>query len=83
MKNNNFDPEKIFNWQISKAYKTNNKHFIEDAILNKRLYYLSKDLSIEDWRVIRSGDYYEIRDKLEWAEQKQFIIDRILTRRFG
>lgn len=82
MKNNNFDAEKIFNWQIAKAYKTKNELFIEDAILNKRLYYLAKDLTIEDWRRIRSGDYYQIRDKLEWAEQKKFIIERILTRRF-
>ncbi|MEI6508582.1 MAG: hypothetical protein WCO54_08845 [Bacteroidota bacterium] len=74
--------EKAFNWAIIKAEKTKNKFFIEDAILNKRLYYLSRDLSIDDWRAIRSGNYYEIRDKLEYAEQKRFIIDCILTKRF-
>ena len=78
------DPEKIFDWQIQKAYKTKNQFFIDQALLNKRLFLISKDLTIEDWRKIRTGDYYIKRDQSKgnlildpYIPQMQFIISRI------
>jgi hypothetical protein len=51
----------------------------EKINLNKQLIKLCKDLSIDDWRRIRSGDYYQIRDELteDSIKQMYFIINRI------
>jgi hypothetical protein len=78
------DPEKIFNWQIQKANKTGNEFFIKQALLNRELFLISKNLTIEDWRKIRTGDYYIKRDQSvgnlvlnPYIPQMQFIISRI------
>lgn len=51
----------------------------EKINLNKQLIKLCKDLSIDEWRRIRSGDYYQIRDSLteDSINQMYFIINRI------
>lgn len=51
----------------------------ENINVNRELIKLCKDLTIEDWRIIRTGNYYEIRDKLTDIEQKQFIRNSILS----
>lgn len=45
----------------------------ENINVNRELIKLCKDLTIEDWRIIRTGNYYEIKDKLEGVEQKIYI----------
>jgi len=69
--------EQKFYWQLQKAEKSKNYFLIQQAKLNKELYLISKDLTIEDWRIIRSGAYYEERDKLSGNDQMKFIIERI------
>jgi len=69
--------EQKFYWQLQKAEKSKNFFLIQQAKLNKELYLISKDLSIEDWRIIRSGDYYEKRDKLSGLDQIKFIIEKV------
>lgn len=69
--------EQKFYWQLQKAEKSKNFFLIQQAKLNKELYLISKDLSIEDWRIIRSGDYYEERDKLSSIDQIKFIIEKV------
>jgi len=71
------DPETYFNWQVKKAYATKNDFFIEQANLNRDIYIYSKNLTIEDWRIIRSGNYYERRDKLKGNELMKFILEKI------
>lgn len=66
-----------FYWQLQKAEKSKNYFLIQQAKLNRELYLISKDLSIEDWRIIRSGDYYQIRDQLSGNKQMEFIIEKI------
>jgi len=69
--------EQKFYWQLQKAEKSKNYFLIQQAKLNRELYLISKDLTIEDWRIIRSGAYYEERDKLSGNDQMKFIIERI------
>ena len=69
--------EQKFYWQLQKAEKSKNYFLIQQAKLNRELYLISKDLSIEDWRIIRSGDYYQIRDQLSGNKQMEFIIEKI------
>jgi hypothetical protein len=69
--------EQKFYWQLQKAEKSQNYFLIQQAKLNRELYLISKDLTIEDWRIIRSGAYYEERDKLSGNDQMKFIIERI------
>jgi hypothetical protein len=51
--------------------------------LDRQLIKLSKELTIDDWRQIRSGDYYQIRDSFfnkltnNEIEQMYFILNRI------
>lgn len=61
------------NYQIYKAERTNKSYLIQNAVLDKIMWEISKDLTIEDWRIIRGGEYWKIRDKLTGIEQKQFI----------
>lgn len=77
MKEKVIDIERSFNWQVQKALNTKSYFLIQQAKLNRELYLISKDLSIEDWRIIRSGDYYQIKDQLSGNEQIEFIIERI------
>lgn len=35
------------------------------------------DLSLQDWREIRAGDYWEIRDSLSGLQRENFIHGRI------
>lgn len=77
MKEKVIDIERSFNWQVQKAQHTNSYFLIDQAKLNRELYLISKDLTIEDWRIIRSGDYYQIRDQLSGNKQMEFIIERI------
>jgi len=69
--------EQKFYWQLQKAEKSKNYFLIQQAKLNRELYLISKDLTIEDWRIIRYGAYYEERDKLSGNDQMKFIIERI------
>ena len=69
--------EQKFYWQVQNAERTKNKFLIKQAQLNRDLFLISKNLTIEDWRRIRSGDYYNIRDELKGNEQMEFILDRI------
>lgn len=62
-----------FDYQIYKAERIGKSYFIQEAILDKSIWELSKDLTIEDWRKIRTGDYWQIRDNLKGIEQKQFL----------
>ena len=66
-----------FYWQVQKAERTKSKFLIKQAELNKDLFLISKDLTIEDWRRIRAGDYYSKRDELTGNEQMEFILNRI------
>ena len=38
----------------------------------------SHDLGIDDWREIRSGNYYDVRDSLLDVSRDKFILKRIL-----
>ena len=71
------DPEQIFDYQVKKAFAIKNNFLIQQAKLNRELYLISKDLTIEDWRIIRSGNYYQIRDQLSGNKQMEFIIENI------
>jgi hypothetical protein len=71
------DPLTFFNWQVKKAYATKNDFLIEQANLNRDIYIYSKNLTIEDWRIIRSGNYYQMRDKLKGNELMKFILEKI------
>ena len=69
--------EQKFYWQVQKAERTKNKFLIKQAELNRDLFLISKNLTIEDWRRIRAGDYYNKRDELKGNEQMEYILDRI------
>jgi hypothetical protein len=47
--------------------------------LTKDLIKLSKNLTIDDWRIIRKNNYYKIRDNLQGNQQMNFIKARITT----
>lgn len=66
-----------FYWQVQKAERTKSKFLIKQAELNRDLFLISKDLTLHQWRRIRSGDYYIKRDELTGNEQMEFILDRI------
>ena len=51
----------------------------EKIELTKDLIKLSKNLTIDDWRIIRKNNYYKIRDNLQGNQQMNFIKARITT----
>jgi len=51
----------------------------EKIQLTKDLIKLSKNLTIDDWRIIRKNNYYKIRDNLQGNQQMNFIKARITT----
>jgi len=70
---------KQFDNQIKKEYKTarGNKHNCP-SYWHKLIFLKSINLSINDWREIRTGDYYLVRDSLSGIEQSKFIHGRII-----
>jgi hypothetical protein len=58
---------------LTSEEKEKKRLYWENINVNRELIKLCKDLTIEDWRIIRGGNYWQIRDKLTDIEQKQFI----------
>ena len=59
---------RIFDWQIRKG---------QDPIF-KKCFNAYCQLEISDWREIRTGDYYEIKDNLKCPiEKRKFVLSRI------
>ena len=44
----------------------------------KKIFFHSFDFKIDDWREVRAGDYYEIRDALTGIDRDKFILKRII-----
>lgn len=61
-------------WQM-KAYKQKEKC---PSYWRKMIFIESHDLGIDDWREIRSGNYYDARDSLFDVNRDKFILKRIL-----
>jgi len=69
---------KIFDKQIKKEYKSAGKDKEKcPSYWHKLLFLKTLDLNINDWRKIRSGDYWLIRDSLRGIEQSKFIYERV------
>lgn len=47
------------------------------SYLDKKLFEISVGLTIDEWKEVRSGEYYKIRDTLKEQERKKLLIKRI------
>jgi len=67
-----------FDWQIKKECKKP-LGIKEDcpSYWKKLIFIASLDLSVSDWSCIRSGDYWEIADKMTDIERDEFTFSRI------
>ena len=67
-----------FDWQIKKECRKF-KAIEEDcpSYWKKLIFIASLDLSVSDWSCIRSGDYWEIADKMTSIERDEFTFSRI------
>jgi hypothetical protein len=69
---------KQFDWQIKKEYKKAKGDKEKCPSYWKKLIFVaSLDLSVSDWSCIRSGDYWEIADKMTDIERDEFTFSRI------
>jgi len=66
--------------QIKKEYKSagGNKENCP-SYWHKLLFLKTLDLNINDWRKIRSGDYWLIRDSKKGIERSKFIYERVCS----
>jgi hypothetical protein len=44
----------------------------------KKLFIETLNLTIDDWKEIRVGDYFEIKDSLSGIDQNKFILSRVM-----
>ena len=67
--------------QLDKKIKAEYKYYKKSekcpSYLRKQLFLKTEKLSLNDWRIIRGGDYWEIRDSLQGFEQTKFIYNRV------
>jgi hypothetical protein len=67
-----------FNRQIKEEYKlADGKKEYCPSYWNKLLFIKTVNLNINDWNIIRSGDYWDIRDSLHGIDQTKFILKRV------
>ena len=62
-------------WWQKKSYLRENSC---PSYWRKMIFIESHDLGIDDWREIRSGNYYDVRDSLLDVSRDEFILKRIL-----
>lgn len=62
-------------WWQKKSYITEKKC---PAYWRKRIFIESHDLTIDDWREIRSGNYYDLRDSIYDMDRDKFILKKII-----
>tara|TARA_R100000541_G_scaffold15833_2_gene25255 strand:+ start:402 stop:716 length:315 start_codon:yes stop_codon:yes gene_type:complete len=72
-----------FNYQIEEEieqeieqeiFKENCKSYWE-----KKLFIETLNLTIDDWKEIRVGDYFKIKDSLSGIDQNKFILSRVMN----
>jgi len=69
---------KQFDKQIKQEWKlANGKKENCPSYWNKLLFIKTVNLNMNDWNVIRSGDYWEKRDLFHGIEQTKFILNRV------
>jgi hypothetical protein len=69
-----------FDLQIKMEYKSaNGKKENCPSYWHKNLFLKSLNLNTNDWKIIRSGDYWDIRDLLRDIDQIKFTYDRVLS----
>jgi hypothetical protein len=67
------------NKAFDKSIKFAESYIVAETLeIEKKIFNLAIDLSISDWRAIRSGDYWDKKDaiRFEYAKQK-FTLSRI------
>ena len=69
---------KVFDKQIKKEYKAakGNKYNCR-SWWAKMLFIEFNKLHVDDWRIIRSGDYWETRDRKIGIERDKYILSKI------
>jgi hypothetical protein len=71
---------KSFDGQIKKEYKiANGDRYKCTSYWSKNIFLLSINLTIADWKKIRSDDYWITHDCLDGIEKSKFIFNRIKT----
>jgi hypothetical protein len=45
--------------------------------IEKQLYKLSVDLTIEDWKIIRGKDYFIYTKKMDIQDKRIYLLDRV------
>ena len=45
--------------------------------IEKQLYKLSVDLTIEDWKIIRGKDYFNYTQKMDIHDKRIYLLDRV------
>lgn len=70
---------KQFDKQIKKEYKYAGGDKEKcPSYWHKLLFLKTINLDLNDWRKIREGDYWEIRDSLQGIKQSKFIYNRVV-----
>ena len=68
-----------FDKQIKKEYKNAGGDKQKcPSYWHKLLFLKTMNLDLNDWRKIRVGDYWSIRDSLQGIEQSKFIYNRVI-----
>tara|TARA_R110000868_G_scaffold184980_3_gene426729 strand:+ start:1238 stop:1522 length:285 start_codon:yes stop_codon:yes gene_type:complete len=69
---------KKFDNQIRIEYKQFNGNKDDcPSYIHKCIFLETLDFNINDWRKIREGNYWEIRDNLDGINQSKFILERV------
>lgn len=53
------------------------EHGLLISKIEKQLYKLSVDLTIEDWKIIRGKDYFTYTQKMGIQDKRIYLLDRV------
>ncbi len=69
--------DEIFKKQIRREARFIDTAGDSPSFVSYMAYKITEGLDIDDWRVIRSGDYYDVCDKLKGINRDKFVINRV------
>lgn len=70
---------KLFLFQIKEARAAEQTEKADALNIELKIYLLSKDLTVQDWRNIRTTEYWSTYDMLEHKERRSYVLKTLIT----
>ena len=72
------EANKIFDKQIRKARENGDEHLEEFNILSKKIFNLTLDISTDDWKIIRTPQYWNELQFRTANEKKRITLNYVI-----